>query len=50
MNDAPTGWVRRLWGYVARHRRAMYLSLTGALLGGICQTVVPLAERQIVDG
>ena len=42
-------WVRRLWGYAARHRREVYLSLTGAVIGGISQTVVPLAERQIVD-
>jgi ATP-binding cassette subfamily B protein len=35
---------------VARHRRELYLSLTGAVVGGACQVVVPLAERQIVDG
>jgi ATP-binding cassette subfamily B protein len=46
----PTGWIRRLWGYVARHRRGVVLSLTGAVIGGISQIVVPLAERQIVDG
>jgi ATP-binding cassette subfamily B protein len=43
------GWVRRLWGYMLRHRTDMYLSLSGAVLGGVCQTVLPLAERQIVD-
>jgi ATP-binding cassette, subfamily B, bacterial len=43
------GWIRRLWGYVARHRRGVILSLTGAVIGGISQIVVPLAERQIVD-
>jgi ATP-binding cassette, subfamily B, bacterial len=46
----PVGWIRRLWGYVARHRRGVVLSLTGAVIGGISQIVVPLAERQIVDG
>ena len=44
------GWIRRLWAYIARHRRELYLSLTGALIGGACQVVIPLAERQIVDG
>jgi ATP-binding cassette subfamily B protein len=35
---------------VDQHRRELYLSLTGALIGGLCQTTIPLAERQIVDG
>jgi ATP-binding cassette subfamily B protein len=48
--DPQRGWLRRLFGYVHRHRRPLYLSLVGAVIGGICQTVVPLAERQIVDG
>ena len=47
---APPGWIRRLSGYVRVYRRELWLSLTGAVIGGICQTVVPLAERQIVDG
>ena len=49
-DTAPDGWLRRLLGYVRRHRRTLYLSLTGAVIGGLCQTVVPLVERQIVDG
>jgi ATP-binding cassette subfamily B protein len=49
-SEAGPGWVRRLWGYMLRHRRAMQLSLSGAVLGSICQTIVPLIERQIVDG
>jgi ATP-binding cassette, subfamily B, bacterial len=44
------GWIRRLWTYIDRHRRELYLSLTGAVIGGACQVVIPLAERQIVDG
>jgi ATP-binding cassette, subfamily B, bacterial len=43
-------WVRRLWGYMLRHRRDMVLSLAGAVLGSACLTLVPLVERQIVDG
>ena len=44
------GWVRRLWGYMMRHRRDVALAVTAALLGSVCQTVIPLVERQIVDG
>jgi ATP-binding cassette subfamily B protein len=51
-SDAPAepGWVRRLWGYMLRHRRDMTLAMGAAILGSICQTVVPLVARQIVDG
>jgi ATP-binding cassette subfamily B protein len=48
--ERPVGWVRRLWGYMLRHRRDVALSLGAAVLGSLCQTVVPLVERQIVDG
>ncbi|MGH3470653.1 MAG: ABC transporter transmembrane domain-containing protein, partial [Nocardioidaceae bacterium] len=44
------GWIRRLWGCMLRHRRDVVLSLGAALLGGACQTGVPLIARQIVDG
>nr|WP_269327483.1 ABC transporter ATP-binding protein [Kineosporia mesophila] len=32
-----------------RHPRHVWLSLVGAVVGGVCQTIVPLAEREIVD-
>ncbi len=49
--QSPTpGWVRRLWGYMALHRRDLSLALGAAVLGSVCQTLVPLIERQIVDG
>jgi ATP-binding cassette subfamily B protein len=48
--QAGPGWARRLWGYMVRHRTGMQLSLLGAVLGSACQTIVPLIERQIVDG
>jgi ATP-binding cassette subfamily B protein len=44
------GWIRRLWGYLLRHRRDVYLALLAAVLGSACQSVVPLIARQIVDG
>ncbi|UFS60798.1 ABC transporter ATP-binding protein [Subtercola endophyticus] len=48
-SPAPLGWLRRLWQYMTRHRRSLYLSLAAALLGSACQVVVPLVARQIVD-
>jgi ATP-binding cassette, subfamily B, bacterial len=47
---AAPGWVRRLWGYMLLHRSDVVLSLTAAVFGSISLTVVPLVERQIVDG
>jgi ATP-binding cassette, subfamily B, bacterial len=43
------GWVRRLGRYVLRHRRDVVIAMGAAVLGSICQTVVPLIERQIID-
>jgi ATP-binding cassette, subfamily B, bacterial len=43
------GWVRRLWGYMLRHRRDLFIALAAAVLGSACQVLVPLVERQIVD-
>jgi ATP-binding cassette, subfamily B, bacterial len=45
-----SGWVRRLWGYLLRHRRDVVLALLAAVLGSACQALVPLIARQIVDG
>ncbi|MBV8993693.1 MAG: ABC transporter ATP-binding protein, partial [Pseudonocardiales bacterium] len=47
---ATPGWIRRLAGYLLNHRRNVVLALTGALLGSVCQALVPLIARQIVDG
>ncbi|HYA68346.1 MAG TPA: ABC transporter ATP-binding protein, partial [Acidimicrobiales bacterium] len=44
------GWLRRLWGFMSRHRRDVALAMGAAVLGSVCQTVVPLVARQIVDG
>jgi ATP-binding cassette subfamily B protein len=43
------GWIRRLAGYVLRHRRNVTIALGAALLGSAGQAVVPLIARQIVD-
>jgi ATP-binding cassette subfamily B protein len=46
---AQPGWVRRLWGYMLLHRRDLVLALVAAGLSSVCQTIVPLIERQIID-
>ncbi|HEY0247932.1 MAG TPA: ABC transporter ATP-binding protein [Gryllotalpicola sp.] len=45
----PQSWVRRLWSYVLRHRRGLFIALGAALLGSGCQVVTPLVARDIVD-
>ena len=50
MSAAEAGWVRRLGGFVLGHRRDVAVALGAAVLGSGCQVVVPLLERQIVDG
>jgi ATP-binding cassette subfamily B protein len=46
---AEQGWVRRLYGYVERHRRHLVIALTAAVLGSAAQVTVPLIAREIVD-
>ncbi len=48
--DRQGGWVRRLSGYVFRQRADALIAIGAAVLGSGCQVVVPLLERQIVDG
>ena len=48
-SHAP-GWLRRLVGYVLRHRTDVAISFGAAVLGAACQAGAPLLERQIVDG
>ncbi len=46
---AQPGWVRQLWGYMMRHKRNVVLAMSAAILGSICQTIIPLIAREIVD-
>jgi len=48
--EAQTGWVRRLWGYLLRHRVGLFIALGASLLGGLFQVATPLVARQIMDG
>jgi ATP-binding cassette subfamily B protein len=49
-SQSTPGWVRRLWGYMLVHRQDLILAVTAAVLGSVCLTIIPLIERQIVDG
>jgi ATP-binding cassette subfamily B protein len=49
MSTREPGWVRRIWGYMLRHRRDLTLAFAAAVLGSGCQVIVPLIARQIVD-
>ncbi len=42
-------WLRRLWGYMLRHRRNVALATGAAIFGSVCQTAMPLVAREIVD-
>lgn len=39
------GWVRRLWSYMLGHRRNVFLAMSAAVVGSICQTIIPLVAR-----
>jgi len=44
------GWLRRLGGYLLRHRRNVIIAIGAAILGSTSQVFTPLVARQIVDG
>lgn len=49
VDGGRTGWVRRLWTYLRRHRRDVALTFVAALLGSSSLAVLPLIARHIVD-
>jgi len=49
MSASQAGWIRRLSGYILRHRRNVVLALLGSILGSATTAVVPLVARHIVD-
>lgn len=49
MSQAEQSWIRRLWGYIGRHRRNVIIAVVAAALGSVAQSLVPLIARQIVD-
>ena len=47
--EAQNGWLRRLAGYCARHRRLAVMALGGSLLATLVQAAIPLIVAWIVD-
>ncbi|HEU0256303.1 MAG TPA: ABC transporter ATP-binding protein, partial [Microbacteriaceae bacterium] len=45
----PQGWLRRLGGYLLRHRRDVIVSLVAAVLGSGIKVITPLIARVVVD-
>ncbi|HVM54379.1 MAG TPA: ABC transporter ATP-binding protein [Acidimicrobiales bacterium] len=43
------GWIRRLWPYLTRHRRDLFLVFGAALVGMGVTSVLPLLNRTVVD-
>ena len=50
MNQAPApGWVRRLVGYMLRHRADMVVSFGAAVAGTVIASFAPIIQKVIVD-
>jgi len=43
------GWMRRLWTYCWKERRATLLSLVGAVLATAATLAIPLLQRDVID-
>ncbi|HLM18446.1 MAG TPA: ABC transporter ATP-binding protein, partial [Acidimicrobiia bacterium] len=44
-----TGWIRRLWPFLARHRRRVFIAFGVSLGTTLITVVIPLIERAVVD-
>ncbi|WP_380169837.1 ABC transporter ATP-binding protein [Kineococcus sp. DHX-1] len=47
--ELPSGWLRRLAGYCARHPRDLALSFGAAVVSYVVTALVPLVVRHVVD-
>ncbi|MCU1353302.1 MAG: transporter related, partial [Acidimicrobiales bacterium] len=47
--EAPSGWLRDLWGILRPHRRNVVVALGAAGAGQLVAALTPLIERHIVD-
>ena len=43
------GWLRRLWPFLARHKRKVYTAFGVSLGTTIITVLIPLIERSVVD-
>jgi ATP-binding cassette subfamily B protein len=50
MTDAhEPGWIRKLWPYLARHKRGVFIAFGVAIAGQVITSVLPQVQRAIVD-
>src|SRR6202022_1391750 len=50
--DAPVkrrGWIRRLWPFLARHKRTVFIAFGVSLGTTLITVVIPLIERAVID-
>ena len=45
----PRGWIRRLWPFLARHRRKVFLAFGVSLGTTVITVLIPLIERSVID-
>jgi len=45
----PPGWLRRLWPFLARHRRKVFLAFGVSLGTTVITVLIPLIERSVID-
>src|SRR5436190_16869644 len=43
------GWVRRLWPYLAAHRRNVFLAFGVAIVGMVIAALTPVVEKILLD-
>ncbi|MCU1398526.1 MAG: transporter ATP-binding protein, partial [Acidimicrobiales bacterium] len=46
---AEGGWIRRLWPFLAEHRRDVYIALGASIVGQAANGVGPIIQKVIVD-
>jgi ATP-binding cassette, subfamily B, bacterial len=44
------GWIRKLWPFLARHKRKVFIAFGVAIGTTLITTAIPLVERAVIDG
>src|SRR5438874_7772637 len=45
----PKGWVRRLWPWLARHKKDVFLAFGVAIVGMVIAALTPVVEKVLLD-
>ena len=49
MKTRKTSWLRRLWPFLARHKRKVFVAFAVSLGTTLITVSIPLIERAVVD-